>query len=137
LAAARDLADRWRAVAAAGRDPVKGHGAEARAAGRRDVSLAVLTADAFEAKRAGSKGDGKAGRRLSPLETHVLPKLGKAPVTDIDQRDMHDMLAPIWHTKAEAARKALNRLGLVLKHAAALGLETNLQATDKPKAILA
>ena len=59
----------------------------------------------------------------SPLTLHVLPKLGKVPVTDLDQRDIRDTLAPIWHTKADTARKAMNRLALVLKHAAALGLD--------------
>lgn len=136
LAAARDVADRWRAVAAAGRDPIKEREAEARAARREDISLAALTADAFEARKAELKGDGKAGRWLSPLHTHVLPKLGKVPVTDIDQRDIRDTLTPIWHTKAEVARKALNRIGIVLRHAAALGLDVDLQATDKAKALL-
>jgi integrase len=136
LAQARDLAERWRAVAAAGRDPVKERQAEERAARREDISLAALTADAFEARKAELKGDGAAGRWLSPLETHVLPKLGRVPVTDIDQRDIRDALAPIWHSKGETARKALNRLGLVLKHAAALGLEVDLQAPDKARALL-
>jgi integrase len=136
LAQARDLAERWRAVAAAGRDPVKERQAEARAARREDISLAALTADAFEARKAELKGDGAAGRWLSPLEAHVLPKLGKVPVTDLDQRDIRDALAPIWHTKADTARKALNRLGLVLKHAAALGLNVDLQAPAKARALL-
>ena len=136
LAGARDLAERWRSVAAAGRDPIKEREAEARAARREDITLAVITADAFEARKAELKGDGKAGRWLSPLSVHVLPKLGKVPVTDIDQRDIRDCLAPIWHTKAEAARKALNRIGIVMKHAAALGLDVDLQAVDKAKALL-
>jgi hypothetical protein len=62
LAQARDLADRWRAVAAAGRDPVKERAAEERAARREDTSLAVLTADAFAARKAELKGEGAAGR---------------------------------------------------------------------------
>jgi integrase len=136
LAAARKLAGRWRDVAAAGRDPIKERAAEERAARREDITLAVLTADAFEARKAELKGDGKAGRWLSPLTLHVLPKLGKVPVTDLDQRDIRDTLAPLWHTKADTARKALNRLSIVLKHAAALGLDVDLQATDKAKALL-
>jgi integrase len=137
LAQARDLADRWRAVAAAGRDPVKERQAEERAARREDISLAALTADTFAARQAELKGDGKAGRWLSPLTLHVLPKLGKVPVTDIDQRDIRDVLAPLWHGQgAEAARKALNRMGLVLKHAAALGIDVDLQACDKARALL-
>lgn len=109
---------------------------EARAARREDVSLAVLTADAFEARKAELKRDGKAGRWLSPLNGHVLPKLGKVPVTDIDQRDIRDTLAPIWHTKADRARKAMNRLTIVLRHAAALGLDVDLPATEKAKELL-
>ena len=75
-------------------------------------------------------------RWLTPLTLHVLPKLGKVPVTDLDQRDIRDTLAPIWHTKADTARKAMNRLAIVLRHAAALGLDVDLQATEKAKALL-
>lgn len=136
LADARKLSERWRNVAAAGRDPIKEREAEERAARREDISLAIITADAFEARKAELKGDGTAGRWLSPLTIHVLPKLGKVPVTDLDQRDIRDTLAPLWHTKADTARKALNRLTIIMRHAAALGLDVDLQATDKAKALL-
>lgn len=82
------------------------------------------------------KGDGVAGRWYSPLELHVLPKLGKVPVADIDQQDVRDILGPIWHSKAETARKAMNRLAICMKHAAALGLDVDLQVTEKAKALL-
>ena len=136
LAEARKQAERWRKMATAGRDPVKEREVEERAARREDISLAVLTADAFEARKAELKGNGTAGRWLSPLTLHVLPKLGRVPVTDIDQRDIRDTLFPIWHTKADTARKAMNRLAIVLRHAAALGLNVDLQATEKAKALL-
>ncbi|WP_156809209.1 tyrosine-type recombinase/integrase, partial [Bartonella queenslandensis] len=38
--------------------------------------------------------------------------------------------------KADTARKALNRLNLCLKHAAALGLDVDLQAVEKARALL-
>jgi len=136
LANARKLSERWRNVASAGRDPVKEREAEERAARREDITLEILTADAFESRKAELKGDGTAGRWLSPLTIHVLPKLGRVPVTDLDQRDIRDTLAPIWHTKADTARKAMNRLSIVMKHAAALGLDVDLQATEKAKALL-
>jgi integrase len=136
LADARKLSERWRKLAAAGRDPIKEREAEERAARREDITLEILTAAAFESRKAELKGDGTAGRWLSPLTIHVLPKLGKVPVTDLDQRDIRDTLAPIWHSKADTARKAINRLSIVLKHAAALGLDVDLQATDKAKALL-
>jgi integrase len=136
LADARKLSERWRSMAAAGRDPIKERAAEERAARREDITLSIITLDAFESRKAELKGDGKAGRWLTPLTLHVLPKLGKVPVTDLDQRDIRDTLAPIWHTKADTARKAMNRLSIVLRHAAALGLDVDLQATEKAKALL-
>ena len=136
LADARKLSERWRKLAAAGRDPIKERKAEERAARREDITLEIITADAFEARKAELKGDGKAGRWLSPLTLHVLPKLGKVPVTDLDQRDIRDTLAPLWHTKAATAHKAMDRLSIVMKHAAALGLDVDLQATVKAKALL-
>ena len=136
LADARKVSERWRNVASAGRDPVKEREAEERAARREDISLAVMTADAFESRKAELKGDGTAGRWLSPLTLHVLPKLGRVPVTDLDQRDIRDTLAPLWHLKADTARKAMNRLSIVMKYAAALGLDVDLQATEKAKALL-
>ena len=136
LAEARNLAERWRKVAAQGRDPIKEREAEIRAQRREDISLAILTADAFETRKAELKDDGNAGRWLSPLSIHVLPKLGRVPITEIDQRDIRDVLAPIWHEKADTARKALNRISIVMKHAAALGLDVDLQAAEKAKALL-
>ena len=136
LADARKLSERWHSMAATGRDPIKEREAEKRAARGEDISLSVITNDAFEARKAELKDDGKAGRWLTPLTLHVLPKIGKVPVTDIDQRDIRDTLAPIWHTKADTARKAMNRLSIVLRHAAALGLDVDLQATEKAKALL-
>lgn len=136
LGEARKPSDRWRKMATSGRDPVKEREAERRAARREDISLSILTADAIEARKAELKGDGTAGRWLSPLTLHLLPKLAKVPVTDLDQRDIHDCLAPLWHTKSATAHKAMDRLTIVLRHAAALGLDVDLQATDKAKALL-
>lgn len=136
LAEARKAADRWRAVVRDGGDPIKERVRQRREKERNLHLLTDIANDAFEARKAELKGDGKAGRWFTPLELHVLPKLGKVPVADIDQIDIRDVLAPIWHTKAETARKSLNRLAIVMRHAAALGLDVDLQATEKAKALL-
>lgn len=136
LSEARKMAERWRKMAAIGEDPLKARRNEAREARYADISLEQMTYGAFEARKAELKGDGASGRWLSAISIHVLPKLGKFPITDIDQRDIRDVLAPIWHVKAETARKALNRLSIVFKYAAALGLDVDLQATEKAKALL-
>ena len=133
---AREAAEKWRAVVRAGKDPIKERDRESREAERNLRTLADVAEDAFEARKAELKGDGKAGRWFTPLELHVLPKLGKVPVTEIDQRDIRDALAPIWHEKADTARKAMNRLNICLKHAAAMGLDVDLQATAKARALL-
>lgn len=136
LKAAREKAQHWRGVAAGGEDPIRVREAEKRLASRSDASLRKMAEEAFEARKAELKDGGKAGRWFSPLEKHILPKLGKRSVEDIDARDIRDTLKPIWHTKADPARKALNRTGIVLKYAAALGLDVDLQATQKAKALL-
>jgi integrase len=96
--------------------------------------LEDIAQDAFESRKAELKGDGKAGRWFAPLELHVLPKLGRVPVADIDQRDIRDRLAPDWHTKADTARKVMNRLSICLRHAAALGLGVAGQVTARCQA---
>lgn len=136
LKEARFEAEKWRAVARNGADPVKERQRMEREAARNLYVLRDIAHDAFESRKADLKDDGKAGRWLSPLELHVLPKLGGVPVSQIDQQDIRDALRPIWHSKADTARKALNRLGICLKHAAALGLDVDLQAIDKAKALL-
>ena len=136
LKEAREQADKYRAMTRQGLDPIKQREREQREAVRNLHILKDVALDAFESRKAELKGDGLAGRWFSPLELHVLPKLGKVPVSEIDQTDIRDTLAPIWHTKADTARKAMNRLGICMRHAAALGLDVDLQATEKAKALL-
>ncbi|MCW3781386.1 tyrosine-type recombinase/integrase [Defluviimonas salinarum] len=136
LKGARESAEKWRALVREGLDPIKERDRQRRDSARKLHLLNDVALDAFESRKAELKGDGKAGRWFTPLELHVLPKLGKVPVGDIDQKDIRDTLSPIWHTKADTARKAMNRLAICLRHAAALGLDVDLQATEKARALL-
>jgi integrase len=136
LAQAREHAAKWRNVTAADQDPILQRERERRDAARNLHLLNDVAADAFESRKAELKGDGTAGRWFSPLQIHVLPKLGKTPVAQLDQIAIRDALSPIWHTKAETARKAMNRLAIVIRHGAALGLDVDLQAVDKATALL-
>ena len=136
LADARRAAEAARAVLARGGDPIAERERERRRESRLDTSLRAVTLDAFESRKAELRGDGTAGRWLSPLEIHVLPKLGRLPVQEVDAQAIRDVLKPIWHNKADTARKAANRLNIVLKHAAALGLDVDLQAVEKARALL-
>lgn len=136
LQQARQGADSARELVRRGIDPIMQRDREALESGRADNTLRKVAEEAFEARKAELREDGKAGRWYSPLELHVLPRLGSYPVGNIDQRLIRDTLAPIWHDKAVTARKAMNRLGIVMQHAAALGLDVDIQATDKAKALL-
>jgi integrase len=136
LKEARESAEEWRAVVRQGKDAIKERERRKRVAEQNAHLLRDIALDAFESRKAELKGDGKAGRWFSPLELHVLPKLGRMPVSEIDQRDIRDTLAPIWHEKAETARKAINRLSICIRHAAALGLDVDIQATEKARALL-
>jgi integrase len=136
LRQARDAARKWREIVREGLDPIAVREQERRKAESNLHLLRDIALDAFESRKADLKGDGTAGRWFSPLELHILPKLGARQVSDIDQIAVRDTLAPIWHDKADTARKAIGRLSIVLRHAAALGLDVDLQATDKAKALL-
>lgn len=102
----------------------------------KPLTLKEAVEGCFEARKAELKADGEAGRWMSPLSVHVIPKIGSYPVEQVDQHVLKETLSPIWHKKPEAAAKALNRLNLALKHAAALGLDVDLQATMKTRALL-
>jgi hypothetical protein len=103
---AREEAERWRAVVRRGLDPKKERQRLRRETAQNMHLLEDVALQAFEARKAELKGDGTAGRWFSPLELHVLSKLGRIPVSEIDQIDIRDTLAPIWHDKADTARKA-------------------------------
>ena len=104
--------------------------------GSARLTVAEAIASCFEARKADLKRDGDAGRWMSPLKVHIIPKIGSYPIEEVSQHVLKDVLGPIWQEKTEAAEKALNRMSLTLKHAAALGLEVDLQATMKTRALL-
>jgi hypothetical protein len=70
LAQAREKAKAAQALVREGKDPIKER--ERREAERGSHFLKDIAADAFEARKAQLKGDGKAGRWFSPLELHIL-----------------------------------------------------------------
>lgn len=136
LKAARDMAAEARQLTKRGIDPIGQREKERRDAERNLHLLEDVARDCFATRQAELKGEGKAGRWFSPIELHILPKLGKVPLSELDQIAFRDALSPIWHEKAETARKAANRLNIVLKHGAALGLDVDVQAVEKARALL-
>ncbi|MBO9714264.1 site-specific integrase [Sphingomonas sp.] len=134
IAEAREKAAEARKLSRGLEDPIEVRRKAKRGVRRLTVKEAIE--GCFEARKAELKGDGKAGRWMSPLETHVIPKIGTHAIEDLDQHVLRDLLAPLWHEKPEAAAKALNRVNLAVKHAAALGLSVDMQACMKARALL-
>lgn len=83
----RQEAEKWRAVVEKGADPIKESERLKREEASKLYLLKDIAEDAFESRQAELKGDGKPGRWFSPLELHVLPKVGKVPVVELDQKD--------------------------------------------------
>ena len=136
LKAARAKAAEVRRDVSVGKDPKAERRKDKLTAQRSGPTLNAMFADTFEARRRQLKDDGKAGRWKTALNLHVLPVIGKMHVEEITQNDIKRTLAPIWHEKRVTARKAINRLGIVLRHAAAAGYDVDLQAVLKAKALL-
>lgn len=134
IAEAREKASEARQRVRDGIDPVAAR--QKAAIPVRRMSVKETIESCFEARQAELKDDGKAGRWKSPLNVHVIPAIGKMAIEDVDQHEIKKVLEPIWHQKADSARKAMNRINLTLKHAAALGLDVDLQATMKARALL-
>lgn len=136
LKEARNAADYWRSVVRDGRDPIREREKKLTESMRSTSTLEDVALEAFDAMKPNLKGDGKNGRWFSPVELHILPKLGKSPIVEIASKDIQSTLAPIWHTKPEVAKKAINRLGMIMKFAVAKELDVDLQATEKAKILL-
>ncbi|MEZ5723901.1 MAG: integrase arm-type DNA-binding domain-containing protein [Paracoccaceae bacterium] len=136
LSDARKARDEWAAVLRAGRDPLAVREERRNRAAAPGKTLADMTQAAFEARRPSLRDEGGAGRWLSPLRVHVLPRLGKRDVESLTQGDIADTLRPIWREKPDAAKKALLRLGLVMQHAAARGFAVDLNAPALAREIL-
>lgn len=62
---------------------------------------------------------------MTTLEKHVFPKIGNRLVNDIEGPVIRDVLAPIWLTKPETARRVKQRIGVVLDWSYANGLRAS------------
>lgn len=141
LARARSECERWRDLMNDRRNPVNPLEEKRRLEsdalnGRGALTLAEVAPLAFEAIKGRLKADGEAGRWYSPLRLYVLPALGNLKVEEIHQRDIERAFRPIWQAKAPTAKKALHRLGTVMKHAAAMGIEVNSNAIPNARQLL-
>ncbi|WP_321339560.1 integrase arm-type DNA-binding domain-containing protein [Breoghania sp.] len=129
LAEARRDRDRWASEIREGRDPIsereKQRNEERATLTRADPTFEELALMVFEAKKPGLRGDGKRGRWFSPIQTHLIPKLGRQRVSQIHQVNVADALRPIWRSKPATAEKAAQRLRIIFKQGRFMGFEVD------------
>jgi integrase len=109
LAEAREKAAELRKHALNGRDPVAERDRDSRPA----PTFREAVKQTHKALRAGWV-EKNAAAFLTSLETYAYPSLGNLRVDTIEASHIRDMLAPIWITKPELARKVRMRVGQVL-----------------------
>ncbi len=140
LAAARKLRDEWTEVLLNDMDPINEREERRRKAAEQDEGFDPTFAEAcdltFEAIRAGLRGDGIRGRWRSPLDIHVVPKIGRRKVSQLTQTDLRDAIKPIWKTKHETASKSIERIKKVLTHARLSGADVDPFIVDAAKHML-
>ena len=74
----------------------------------------------LEQKRAGWRNRNHPGEWMPSLRQFAFPRIGRMPVSEVTSADLLEILTPIWHRKAETARRV--RLRAVLEWAVAMEL---------------
>jgi integrase len=124
LADARDAAHEVRRQIAQGIDPV--------AERRKERQVIPTFRDAAKLVHGEHKASWKNGKHqkqwLSTLETYAFAKLGDRLVSDIEAPQIRDVLAEIWLSKPETARRVRQRIGTVLDWSCVKGF----RATEAP-----
>jgi integrase len=95
---------------------------EARAAHMPSVTTKTFSDAAREylvAHESGWRGNRSRVQWQHCLKKHILPNLGRKPVNTITTADVLATLSPIWTTIPETARRARNRIELILDFATA------------------
>ena len=115
LAEARDVALANRKLARSGGDPLAD---KRRAEGV--PTFAEAARNVVKQKQGGWRGKYHAHNWLRSLERYAFPRIGKRPVSEVNSADVLEILAPIWHSKAETARAVRQRLRTVLEWAVAM-----------------
>ena len=84
-------------------------------------TFAEAASRVLEQKQAGWRNRKHACEWLSSLRRIAFPRIGKVPVSEVTSADVLEILTPIWHRKAETARRVRLRLRAVLEWA--VGME--------------
>lgn len=112
LSEARDLARDYRKKLRLGLDPI---------AARRTISTTPTFAEAagtvHEEHKRGWRNGKHGAQWLSTLRTYAFPAIGQLQVDAVTTGQVRDLLAEIWLTKPETARRVRQRIGTVMDYA--------------------
>lgn len=128
LEEARKKAAEYRAMLLDGIEPPKGRGAvQKKDEGRTfaQVNERYLS----EHKDSWKNPDKAEGNWRNSLRDHAYAILGDKDVKDIDVKDVHAVLTPIWLKNHPTAKKIRWRIGAVLAYAAALDMRPDIDLT--------
>ena len=100
-----------------------------RAGGVPTFAEAAETVIALHAETWKDGGKSAAQWRAS-LRDYAMPKLGRRPVNKITTADVLGVVAPIWNTRRETARRVRQRIGAVMRWAIAEGHRDDNPAGD-------
>ena len=117
LADAREAAEDMRRAIRRGDDPI----AERRRAKVAMPTFSEAAVMVHEEHKPSWKNPKHAAQWLTTLETYVFPAIGNLPVNQVDGPMVRDVLADIWLTIPETARRVRQRIGTVLDFAHAKG----------------
>ena len=118
LAQARRRAQDNRSLAKSGGDPLAEKREEAVVAAM--PTFEALARQHITEHRHAWRNSKHAAQWLSTLEAYAFPIIGAAKVNEITRRQVVDILSPIWHTKAETARRVRQRIRAVMDRAVAM-----------------
>ena len=120
LADAREKALVYRRLAREGGDPLAEKRRMESMPTFADAALRVL-----EQKRAGWREGRHPQSWWTSLERYAFPRIGARPVSEVTSAEVLDVLTPIWHVKAQTARRVRERIRAVLEWAVAMELRSD------------
>ena len=89
-------------------------------------SFSMVAEDTIALHRQGWKAGTKTERMWRQmLSTYAYPEIGDMPVNAVQSGHVVSILTPIWHSKAETARKTKQRISAVMQFAVAKGYRSD------------
>lgn len=117
LAIARERALEKKSLIAQGIDPIEEKRAsKARlvASQRNTITFDDAADKVHETKSKEFKNEKYKAQWISAIRMYASPIIGKKPVSEIDLQDIKEVLAPIWETKTDTAKKLRGNIETIL-----------------------